>query len=351
MKKSHIITLLLVLTICVSCNFDQKKHNKVKPIETPETSTIEKFPNDSLKNLDKPEPITEELVGINMLKKSIGKYPTQEKIFQNETLSKRLKNMSGLPYESLLQNWNTETPITIENNIIHSSGCKAHDCPSNAFELFIDLENDNINVYHFRDNTLKIYQEKGRITLPKIYSDEIEIKKKNANIGNINTTESNYIITPQSYSPNNSDDAVAEKITGYLTNNLLKKDLNILTDDQREFQYESVDLNADGIDEYFVGFQNNYFCGSGGCTYLLIDKEGNLITKFTVSDAPFIVMPNKTNGWKDLLVSSDNSLHLLKFDGKSYPKNPSVAPKFKEIPGEKNRRILSNEYPIPNYEF
>jgi len=282
----------------------------------------------------------------------IGKYPTQIKLFQNEILANRLKNINRLDYNALISNWNTETTLIIEDQIIHASGCKANNCPSSGYELFIDLKNDNINIYHFRGNTLRVYTEKEWITLPIAFSDEIETKKSNAKIGSTDDDmESTYNIAQRTYSPNNSNKETANTISGYLKD-ILKDELAIIPEVQRKFQYEEVDLNGDEIKEYLVGFKNSYFCGSGGCTYYLLKNDGAIITVFSVSDAPFIVMvSSKTNDWKDLLVKSDGSLRHLKFNGKTYPSNPSVEPIFKEIPSDDAYRLLWDEFPIPYFTF
>ncbi len=185
--------------------------------------------------------------------------------------------------------------------------------------------------------------------------DNIEVKKvekTTENKSELIDPDPDDGVSPDRYSPNNSNIEIADKIRTYLTTNLLKDDLQLMTEDQRKFQYEAVDLNGDGIKEYLVGFKNSYFCGSGGCTFYLLQNDGSVITIFTVSDAPFIAMiSSKTNGWKDLLVNSDGSLRLLQFDGKTYPSNPSVAPKFTEIPSDDAYRLLWDEYPIPYFKF
>lgn len=121
-----------------------------------------------------------------------GKYAAQEKLFENKVLADRLQQLDRFNYEALLLNYNTETPVRIVDNIVHMSGCKQHDCPSNAYDFFIDLEQDNINVYHFRSNMLRIYQEKGWIDLPEEFASEMETKKLNAGIGDPESTESKY---------------------------------------------------------------------------------------------------------------------------------------------------------------
>ena len=158
-------------------------------------------------------------------------------------------------------------------------------------------------------------------------------------------------VPPEQYSPHNSNIEVASRIREFLTDDLLKADLNLMTTKQRKFQYEEVDLNEDGKKEYLVGFKNSYFCGSGGCTFYLLNNDGTVIAMFSVSDAPFIALKSKTNGWRDLVVNSNGALRSLKFNGKTYPSNPSVAPKFNQIPSDDAYRLLWDKFPIPTFKF
>ena len=121
-----------------------------------------------------------------------GAYAGREKLFEKDQLAERLQGLERFNYEIFLEFWNTETPMVMENSVVHMSGCKAHDCPSSAYDIFIDLENDNINVFHFRNNMMRIYAEKGWIELPEGFAREMEIKKSNAGIGNVDQTKSNY---------------------------------------------------------------------------------------------------------------------------------------------------------------
>lgn len=109
-----------------------------------------------------------------------------------------------------------------------------------------------------------------------------------------------------------------------------QKDLekNLLDSNSRRFIYSEYDLNQDGKKETFIGLTGGYFCGSGGCTVLLLAGNGDLITKFTVAEYPFTILASATNNWKDIIIESAGKQHLLKFDGKTYPSNPSVQPQF-----------------------
>lgn len=192
MKILKLISFILVI-LFISCN-NIKKEKETTPTEIKQEIEkeikIQPKTNQQMQTNSKSKPDS------LFFSEIIGKYPTQVNLFQNEILTSRLKNINRFDYDALIANWNTETPITIENQIIHASGCKAHNCSSNGYELFIDLKNDNINIYHFRGNTLRVYTEKDWIDLPESFNNEIETKKSNAKIGsNSDDMVSTYNIT------------------------------------------------------------------------------------------------------------------------------------------------------------
>lgn len=102
----------------------------------------------------------------------------------------------------------------------------------------------------------------------------------------------------------------------------LSKDL--IEKSSRKFKFFEYDLNDDQKNEIFVGLTGPYFCGSGGCTLLLLNSEGKLITKFTVTQSPISIANTKSEGWKDLVLHSNRRDYLIRFNGDSYPSNPSV---------------------------
>ncbi|WP_343555137.1 hypothetical protein [Sphingobacterium sp.] len=129
------------------------------------------------------------------------------------------------------------------------------------------------------------------------------------------------------YQKETTDTLVAQKLRGFLLD-YLNKDLAVMSADDRSFSYYALDLNADKKDEYFIRLNGSYFCGSGGCTFLLLDNTFKLINRFTVMKAPVFRSSKVTNGWNELIVhgsTKDKFVHLV-FDpnkGK-YPANPTV---------------------------
>jgi hypothetical protein len=113
------------------------------------------------------------------------------------------------------------------------------------------------------------------------------------------------------------------------------------------YHYNKVDLNGDGKLDAIVFASGYPLCGSGGCVMLIFKgvKVGfQLITEMSVSRPPLIVLSTKTKGWNDLVMRVSGGgikpfYSLLKFNGKSYPENPTVEP---EIP--KKGRLEGVEY-------
>jgi len=95
------------------------------------------------------------------------------------------------------------------------------------------------------------------------------------------------------------------------------------------------DLRGDGIQEALVYLTSDGWCGSGGCTMLVLAREAPLtlsLRKTTITRLPIRVLATKSNGWFDLAVRVQGGgipfgyEAELSFDGKTYPPNPSVLP-------------------------
>ena len=159
------------------------------------------------------------------------------------------------------------------------------------------------------------------------------------------------IIPAGGYEENGSDTAVAAKIRRFLPV-ILEKQLVGMEAADRKFTYYQTDLNDDGNDEYFVGFTGMNWCGSGGCTALLLSEKGALITYFTVIDFPITILNEKNNGWKNLVAYSGGSDRILKWNKKKYPSNPSVEPKYTgTIEADFSKALQINEKHYPWFYF
>jgi hypothetical protein len=133
---------------------------------------------------------------------------------------------------------------------------------------------------------------------------------------------------------------------------LLKKDLPAMTKEDRYFYYDAFDLNNDKKNEYFVGFSNSYFCGSGGCSGYILNNDGSVINHFTVTDFPIYVAASSTDKFYDLIMKSGGIAHLIKMKNGKYPSNPSIQEKLKgDIPKESTSVLDIQGKKLEKYSF
>ena len=95
-----------------------------------------------------------------------------------------------------------------------------------------------------------------------------------------------------------------------------------------EFAVAFVDLRDDGRKEAIVYLSSDGWCGTAGCTMLILAPEGtsyNVVSKIPAVRLPIRVLTAKANGWHSIGVivrkSGTAPLYeaILSFDGKSYP--------------------------------
>ncbi|MGA9069887.1 MAG: hypothetical protein WB424_06525 [Terracidiphilus sp.] len=102
-------------------------------------------------------------------------------------------------------------------------------------------------------------------------------------------------------------------------------------------RYSSVIIRSDGVtkDEIIVYISDGGWCGSGGCRLLILEPDDtsfNVIGDLSIVQLPIRVLRTRSHGHFDLGVwvqgggIQPGHEAILRFDGKSYPRNPSIAP-------------------------
>jgi hypothetical protein len=123
--------------------------------------------------------------------------------------------------------------------------------------------------------------------------------------------------------------------------------------DAGSFRYYSraIDLNGDGRDEAVVYVVSPMYCGTGGCnTLVFTPQDGGLreVSSISITRPPIVAAETKSNGWRDLVVHVSGGGIVsgyearLRFDGRSYPSNPSVPP-AEPVEGAVNGTVLVSD--------
>ncbi|WP_290869125.1 hypothetical protein [Aquabacterium sp.] len=97
------------------------------------------------------------------------------------------------------------------------------------------------------------------------------------------------------------------------------------------FRHALFDLNRDGQDDALVLLTGPDWCGSGGCTLLVWRGVGGRFQRVSVSSVtgePLRVLASeRRHGWATLIVHArGHGEALMRFNGRRYPGNPSLAP-------------------------
>ena len=98
------------------------------------------------------------------------------------------------------------------------------------------------------------------------------------------------------------------------------------------FEYALVDLNDDGILDAVVLLTGPEWCGSGGCSMLILRGYGGgftIVSRSTISNQPIKLSRERQHGWHTLLVlvkggAIEPGFVVMPFNGRKYPLNPSV---------------------------
>ena len=95
------------------------------------------------------------------------------------------------------------------------------------------------------------------------------------------------------------------------------------------------DLQDNGNKDAIVYLMDDGWCGSGGCTMLVLAPTASsyrLVTRTTITWTPIRVLSTKSHGWHDIAVWVQGGgiqpgyEAQLSFNGKKYSSNPSVLP-------------------------
>jgi hypothetical protein len=111
--------------------------------------------------------------------------------------------------------------------------------------------------------------------------------------------------------------------------------------DRARYYYNKIDLDDDGKSEIFAYLVGSSFCGTGGCSAAIFKEKKNnyyLLARFSIVKNPVIISDSKTKGYKDIIMNVYGGgivpfFARLKYDGTTYPSNPSIQPKVE--PGTK----------------
>jgi len=107
---------------------------------------------------DKPEtPVVR--LDLNDITQHVGKLPKEVDLFTKYSLDGRIEKIMGSDFAEFKKDWNEETPLKKDGEVIYTTGCRAGDCKANKYFLVLDVLQNGINVFNFKGSKAKTYEE------------------------------------------------------------------------------------------------------------------------------------------------------------------------------------------------
>lgn len=133
----------------------------------------------------------------------------------------------------------------------------------------------------------------------------------------------------QNQTSSTANNALTTFLMGYL------HEQGVENDNTTRYVFALADLNDDGVQEIIVHVFTQSLCGSGGCPTLILATSASsyrLITAISITRPPIRVLSKTSNGWHNITVWVQGGgiqpgyEAELRFDGDTYPSNPTVPP-------------------------
>lgn len=114
------------------------------------------------------------MTSINDMAQFEGKLPNEVQLFEKYNLYPRFEKLLGADFADFKADWNEESPIKKDGEIIYMTGCRKGACKDNLYFLTIDLIENNINIINLRNNRPKSYEEGAIIGMPSKLADDFD---------------------------------------------------------------------------------------------------------------------------------------------------------------------------------
>ncbi|MBK8625853.1 MAG: hypothetical protein IPN86_09915 [Saprospiraceae bacterium] len=104
----------------------------------------------------------------------VGKKPTEVQLFSKSDLLKRIEKLLGEDFADFKADWNNESAIMKDGEILYFVGCKATACAENKYFIMLDLTDNNINVIQIKNGRPRSFEEGAVIGMPEKLATDFE---------------------------------------------------------------------------------------------------------------------------------------------------------------------------------
>lgn len=139
--------------------------------DTPNTSNSVEKPSTETPIVDAPK---SDKPSLKSLESYVGKKPSEVQLFDNADLTQRIEKLLGADYADFKADWNEESPIMKDGEILYFIGCKSGACAENKYFIMLDLVDPNINIINMRNGRPRSYEEGAVIGMPDTVAEAFD---------------------------------------------------------------------------------------------------------------------------------------------------------------------------------
>ncbi len=118
-------------------------------------------------------------VDIYPLKESVGRTASEMNLWQNKNVVRRLRNLMGANFATMVKFWNTETPLKKFGDVLMLTGCERDNCSGNRYVIFLSTSEGLLSVVHIGKDTIREWKTRDTLDLPlpTPFAEELTVMK------------------------------------------------------------------------------------------------------------------------------------------------------------------------------
>ncbi|MEL6251374.1 MAG: hypothetical protein AAFR87_05120 [Bacteroidota bacterium] len=97
---------------------------------------------------------------------------------------------------------------------------------------------------------------------------------------------------------------------------------NIADEQNFTYMYQAFDLNGDGQDEYLCGLRGQFWCGTGGCSFIIVEQTDGglkLLTRGGPTFSPHFISIEENKGYRSIILDPTQGQTAEGEDYLNYP--------------------------------
>lgn len=171
---TRLIPILVGLSISIACGSNSSSSSASKT----NVNAANRIPYEQTENAYR---FAQRDMDLSPLGDFVGKTASEMKLWEREEIVKKFKKLMGPEYATMVNSWNTETPMKDFGDVLMLSGCELDNCPNNRYVIITSLSEGYVHVIHIGNERIREwrtrYSEDLDLPIPPPFAEELKAMK------------------------------------------------------------------------------------------------------------------------------------------------------------------------------